>query len=85
MSMVNEIVNATIHSQKNLAEQRSELINYLDKLEKLMFIVNNALKGTQTTYDKEMLNQLSLTKSKVEASIRKTHITDEKLNIIRQI
>ena len=85
MSMVQQLIAAVANAEHQIDEQMMKLRAYEVDVDQVKMKVDNALRGSEQEYAHEMMQQLDLTKTQVEATISQLQAAKDKLARVRMI
>lgn len=85
MSMVQQLIAAVSAAERQIEVQIEQLSLYVTQLTDVAGKINSALDGTTQGYERQMLQQLSDTRTQVEQSIRQLQAAKEQLACVRMI
>ena len=69
MSMVQELIAAVTNAERQIDDQIMKLRSYADEMDKATQRVDAAFRGSEKQYGQQMVEQLSMTKTQVNATL----------------
>lgn len=85
MSMVQELIAAVAHAERNIDQQIEKLNSYRSRIDAVAERIESALSGSQQEYNRRMLDQLLKTRAQVDSTLASLQVAKEKLLRIRMI
>ena len=85
MSMVQELIAAVAHAERNLDQQIGKLNSYRSRIDAVAQRIESALSGSQQEYNRRMLDQLSKTRTQVDSTLTSLQAAKDKLLRVRMI
>ena len=85
MSMVQELIAAVTNAERQIDDQIMKLQSYAGEIDKATQRVDSAFSGSEKEFDKQMLHQLSATKTQVSDTLGRLQEAKTKLVQVRMI
>lgn len=85
MSMIQELIAAVTNAERQIDEQIMKLRSYTVEIDKVTERVNAAFLGSERHYDKQMMQQLTITKTQVNDTILRLQTAKDKLIQVRMV
>lgn len=85
MSLVQQIIAAVSAAERQIDDQIGKLTSYIGEIDKVTNRTSAAFDGSTQNYGRDMIQQLTATKTQVTQAIEKLQAAKEKLLRVRTI